>query len=734
MTRSNTTLSNKAGLVTLSKAKFIKRLRAKWDSLLDPRQVLNLCFYFEYPNSFPDYNEANNSEGLDKMGSFSHTRWDFIKEIHVLFPSDIGHFYVARRADLPHYQEVFSKFIYALESYEDDMPVYIYLNGRDYNNHFLSVRNSAEKVKPFVDQIDWMEVHRVACRPKKNVGKKSCEKKRQDTYEDTGFCSTVCQTRDGISDGVAEPRLKPNTTVTSEVVNGYVVLSEFLSASGAQWTDGILYSDSDRQGRFASRIHKKNVFECMRLSVTDVKSKCACHRDEHNSFIPAFSPVVGLSVVQNVGGKDVRIAINAQARLSVDLCMSRSELYSPLITMVMSEYEKMPKSRKFLSPSSLLGQNAGGMTGFRCLKNACNMDPMSYYSPFIHYSLRLVDHFGLSFPETVSLVSAIEVLPNTVYFFAAAAESLLHSSPETKRCHRGFAFGYLVASLMLELRKIRSKSCPGIRFSCYWQPELPNGTEWEQRCTLKTLACLRFHAAYDSLVDKKKRLAAYKKLRKHYCSTTTNADLLVTNIVLGISSCLGLLPSWVRGEIEVSPSCRYMKWFLSKFDLPSDADTVEQIIENLRNALTSRYGVSFTRRTLENILCKVFRMMTESQSDKRYCDLSFKGQMLFRCEGTGLRVSFPTAESEDVLVDQYLVEKWAYGNTLLSVAEMIGKIGMSDKGVPTSKESSNWSVPHDLMFGRAHTKVDFDLGNKVEVQCHFFLRSQLKMVSNNLSG
>jgi hypothetical protein len=48
---------------------------------------------------------------------------------------DIGHFYVARRADLPHYQEVFSKFIYALESYKDDMPVYIYLNGHNTDHH-----------------------------------------------------------------------------------------------------------------------------------------------------------------------------------------------------------------------------------------------------------------------------------------------------------------------------------------------------------------------------------------------------------------------------------------------------------------------------------------------------------------------------------------------------------------------------------------------------------------------
>jgi hypothetical protein len=49
---------------------------------------------------------------------------------------------------------------------------------------------------------------------------------------------------------------------------------------------------------------------------------------------------------------------------------------------------------------------------------------------------------------------------------------------------------------------------------------------------------------------------------------------------------------------------------------------------------------------------------------------------------------------------------------------MIGKMGMSDKGVPNSKEASNLSLPDDMMFGRAHTRVDFDMVNK---DCgHFF--------------
>jgi hypothetical protein len=75
---------------------------------------------------------------------------------------------------------------------------------------------------------------------------------------------------------------------------------------------------------------------------------------------------------------------------------------------------------------------------------------------------------------------------------------------------------------------------------------------------------------------KRKGATQYKKLWKHFCSTTANLDVLITNHVLGICSCVGLLPSWVRGKIEVLASTRYMKWFLEKFQLLSNADAMDQ--------------------------------------------------------------------------------------------------------------------------------------------------------------
>ncbi len=85
-------------------------------------------------------------------------------------------------------------------------------------------------------------------------------------------------------------------------------------------------------------------------------------------------------------------------------------------------------------------------------------------------------------------------------------------------------------------------------------------------------------------------------------------------------------------------------------------------------------------------------------------------------------------------MELYLVQQWAFDNTLLPVDEIIGKLGISEKGVPTNKEANNWSVPHALMFARAKTTLDYDIGHRVPVSCAPFLRQSLQAIYRSLGG
>jgi hypothetical protein len=59
------------------------------------------------------------------------------------------------------------------------------------------------------------------------ISKSNIEKKRQDNFEDTGFCSSINQTRTGTMDGVA-PQIKPETTEEPVVLDGYITFQSFL--------------------------------------------------------------------------------------------------------------------------------------------------------------------------------------------------------------------------------------------------------------------------------------------------------------------------------------------------------------------------------------------------------------------------------------------------------------------------------------------------------------------------
>jgi hypothetical protein len=91
-------------------------------------------------------------------------------------------------------------------------------------------------------------------------------------------------------------------------------------------------------------------------------------------------------------------------------------------------------------------------------------------------------------------------------------------------------------------------------------------------------------------------------------------------------------------------------------------------------------------------------------------------------------------EAEDTVVDQYLVHQWAFDNTLLSVKDVILSLGLSDKGVPTSREASEWYVPDALIFARAQTKLDFDIAHRVPVTCGSLLQKGFERISNSLRG
>jgi hypothetical protein len=228
------------------------------------------------------------------------------------------------------------------------MPVYLYMGGEDYRNHFMLVRNLMAAVSPFVDRMDWKAIHHSTCAPKNAKKTSVIGKKQQDNFVDSGFCSAVSLSRDGTSNGVAKPRMKPGTMQDPAVLNGYVFLSDFISKTSVKWTapNECLFRDDNNPDHhnkgFAAKIHPDNILECMRNTLTHLDSKCGSHHDWHNSCNKSCRAVVGMLILRRIKGIDGRVGINAQGRKSINDCLSRSNLYWPLLETVLSVYGRMP--------------------------------------------------------------------------------------------------------------------------------------------------------------------------------------------------------------------------------------------------------------------------------------------------------------------------------------------------------------------------------------------------------
>jgi hypothetical protein len=108
-------------------------------------------------------------------------------------------------------------------------------------------------------------------------------------------------------------------------------------------------------------------------------------------------------------------------------------------------------------------------------------------------------------------------------------------------------------------------------------------------------------------------------------------DVLGGNHLVAIPGTLGLLPLWVTGEIEIHRG-RLITWLLTKFFLDKKERLkikVNDVISNVMAALTTRSEDNFTRRTVENIVCKVFRRYTKTNSDALFHDILLPNQSIY---------------------------------------------------------------------------------------------------------
>jgi hypothetical protein len=579
---------------------------------------------------------------LDGLGAFNHKRWNTMRCIHFILPNlnDHGQAATPKQASVPHYQTTQAQIQLEIDSFRaagGEIEFKCYSPDRNYSNDFLNIVNLGV---PEMERIDWDALARLAFKESKS------DKKRQHKYKDFGTTGGQCTTRVGSESGVAEPARKPGTQDVC-IVEAMLALSEYTKNAEYQWLPKGMRpfncdDPDDPRNKFAQRFHKDCCIPASRVGLTNLENPCGYHVDEMNSSLPQYELVPTFSRKVMVEGTRFRCALIGYSRRSVDEHLVRKDVHGNYVDFVCNEYATFEDERKYLSPDLFsLGEPVMDcIPRFSVVKNPCNLDPWGHYSSVLESTLQLDRKFRLSLPERLSLLRAMGVTPNSSYLYVAAASSLLQQPRAINPKHRkGYRFGLLVANVMRDIHSSLEKEkrqLPPRRFNCYAKYHVPDEREWNHECD----RLLLLHLTTPDTKLKSERQTAYKEVRHSLAAIFPYVDVLGGNHLVAIAGTLGLLPLWVTTEIEIHKG-RSLNWLLAKFfDDKKERSLIksDDVISNIMAALKTRYAGEFSRRTVENIVCKVFRRHTKNLSDGLFYDVLIPNQNLYSVHKNQVRI------------------------------------------------------------------------------------------------
>jgi hypothetical protein len=283
--------------------------------------------------------------------------------------------------------------------------------------------------------------------------------KRQISYVDFGFTGGRRTSRKGQEDGISAPILKPGTDQpvvkqTFEALSKVLQHLDFPFCKNPQ----VDKKHSKRNSKFAATISPQNRLEALRINQTTASSKCNSHSDKLNN--PLLSLVRSIHRFIVIHGILYRLAITGYSRKSVGDFLLRLDTFGAAIEFICHEFAAMDSGQNILSSDVLLmGTTFNGLQGFCTVLTKCNMDPWLYYSPVIHFPLLLLQKFGLSYPELMSVMVAYTKMPFSTYYFATAAKALLllSSDDELITSCQSFRFGLYLFQLMVAFRNEMDK-------------------------------------------------------------------------------------------------------------------------------------------------------------------------------------------------------------------------------------------------------------------------------------
>lgn len=658
---------------------------------------------------------------LDKLGPLSLDRMQHVYRLHVFFPSSLQ-LYCVRHLRRPHYQvslhdlDAFVRFNIALH-----VELCLYNGESNHCNSVCAVFNDftpeqfskGDPTKfPFDEAIEFVMAQA-------NVASKDEFHKtfRQRLFEDSGWTSPVCMSRnnDPTFEGVSTPHLKPGTEKFSMQ---YLSMTQIARAMAVPWTTELFHDDNfpDRQKLFASKIHSDNVFESARFHITSEDALLQCHSDRFNSNVVPF--VFGITRISG----NLRAGMTFYQRLSIDTTLQAMNYMWKLNHLVFETIENIPPTRWNVSSQMFSDRSVQSYYRFVHIAQVpCHLHPSAYRQMSLHCMLIMSKRFHLNLAGLVSLLSAAEIIPHNQFYFCSACVVMLHALRNKTFVPSHFTeykIGFAVHLIMRVLIEQRVKR-PKFRFSTYRPHRFLGNSEWVLLNNARLLLILSSwrYAASPKGESRKEKMYGHLSAMFQHCHHGTGP--LVAMHMMAMASEVGLMPPWIRDYCEINNDPNDL--------IPSHAlgclkkkPTKEKTFRDLQTALTNRFGFQFTPAYVENIICKVKRLLSP-KPDTNYADVFVVGQLLFYFEEDQIVIRYPmragdTNERHETLLQKALIVRFPMGNSLMTMEEIAGTVDGLPK-IQTKMPDSvlandlNGLLSYELLQTKSSVLVDYPVPN-----------------------
>jgi hypothetical protein len=322
----------------------------------------------------------------------------------------------------------------------------------------------------------------------------------------------------------------------------------------------------------------------------------------------------------------------------------------------------------------------------------------------------------------ISALICMDIFPNCGYFYDLAVYDLV--SGKISFDGDPWLIGRFIAIRMLQLRDIfyskktssngKRKKLAIFRFNSYkifkTEKSLPTGSEWIERIEQKVGVCLFIWLR----APKKPNLASisgvYESCSKLYQKTVKGMGPLSAKHQFAVLSYLGCLPDWFRDYAHING--RVLAFFQKQYpELKWINEPGRLTMTTIQTYFHHRIDEWWSYSKLENVMCKVFRLLSPKKSDRNFVDVHRIDEILVMQGTSSLTVAF--ANGKMIPLDtNYLCGKWELvGEVYLSQIEIASRLfagsrWTGDSKFPTLDElmSENLAEQIQKMFPAVQTK------------------------------